>query len=190
MIKTLITRDQFKIVPWKNGAGQTAEIAISPKGSDFRDGNFKWRISSASIESESQFSQFPGYSRILTVLSGEGILLNNQELGPFEIFEFEGEDKIECALIDGPVEDLNVIFLRDRYRASMQLLHLMKETAFKMEKGIHFFLPLVAQVNVAEIEFFPPDILKVEGAGNLPIAAQEYPAPVLWIRIWEDTAVQ
>lgn len=190
MIKTLITRDQFKITPWKNGAGQTAEIDISPKGTDFRHGDFKWRISSARIENENQFSQFPTYSRILTVLSGEGLLINNQELGPFEIFEFEGEDRIDCIPIDGPVEDLNIIFLRDRYRASMQLLNFMEKTDFKLEEGIHFFLPLLSQVKVDEIEFSSPDILKVEGSGKLMISAQDYPSPMLWIRIWEDTVVQ
>lgn len=190
MTKILITRDQFKIMPWKNGAGQTAEIAISPKGSDFRDGNFKWRISSARIESENQFSQFPTYSRILTILSGEGLLINNQELGPFEIFEFEGEDKIECVPVSGPVEDLNVIFLRDRYRASIQLLNVTEKLDCKLEPGVHFFLPLVSRVTIDEIEFSSPDLLKVEGSGNLVISAQDYPAPLLWIRIWEDTTVQ
>ena len=72
MKKTLITRKQFKVMPWKNGAGTTAEIAIEPAGADFREGKFAWRLSSARIEDENQFSQFPGYDRILTVLSGEG----------------------------------------------------------------------------------------------------------------------
>ena len=84
MKKTLITRQQFKIMPWKNGAGTTAEIDISPVGSSLQAADFDWRISSARIEDESRFSKFPGYDRILTVLSGAGLLLNSQELGPFE----------------------------------------------------------------------------------------------------------
>ncbi len=190
MTKTLITRDQFKVSPWKNGAGVTAEIAISPKGADFRDGNFKWRISSARIEDQNEFSKFPGYSRILTILSGEGLLLNNQELGPFEVIEFEGEDPIECATINGPVEDLSVIFLRDRYRCSMQLLNLTEPTELQLEKGIHFFLPLAAPTNISGTEFSAPDFLKIEGSGAVSASAIEYPAPLLHIMIWEDSVMQ
>jgi uncharacterized protein len=189
-IKTLITRDQFKVMPWKNGGGQTAEIAISPKGSDFRENNFKWRISSARIENESHFSQFQGYNRILTVLSGEGVLLNNQELGPFEFIEFEGEEKIHCVPINGPVEDLSVIFLRDRYRSAIQLLNITESTDLKLDEGIHFFLPLSTQINVEGIEFEPPDFLKIEDAKSVQITAPEYPAPLLKISIWEDSIVQ
>jgi environmental stress-induced protein Ves len=190
MTKTLISQEQFKVTPWKNGAGVTAEIAISPKGSDFREANFKWRISSARIEDENEFSKFPGYSRTLTVLSGEGLMLNDQEVGPFEVFEFEGEDQIECVPLSGPVEDLNVIFLRDRYRCSMQLLHVTEEKELKLESGIHFFLPLSSPVNIAGTEFEAPDFLKIEGAGTVPISAAEYPATLLKILIWEDSVVQ
>jgi uncharacterized protein len=188
--KTLITRDQFKIMAWKNGEGQTAEIAISPTGSDFRENEFCWRISSARIEDESHFSEFPGYNRVLTVLSGEGLLLNNQELGPFEFIEFEGEEKIHCATINGPVEDLSVIFLRDRYRSAIQLLHISESTELNLEDGIHFFLPLASQINIAGTEFEPPSFLKIENAKSVQVTAPEYQAPLMKISIWEGSAVQ
>ena len=181
---TLITRDQFKIMPWKNGAGTTAEIAIHPAGSDFREGKFEWRISSAHIADENQFSIFPGYDRILTVLSGEGLMLNNQELGPFEIFEFEGEDKIECALIENPVEDLNVIFKRGQYECTMQLISVDGPTYLKLETETCFFLPLASQVTVAGTDLQPPDFLKIESANaGIEISAKEYPAHLLKIQI-------
>lgn len=190
MAKTLISQNQFKITPWKNGSGVSAEIAISPKDTDFRDGNFKWRISSARIEDETEFSKFPGYSRILTVLSGEGLILNDQEVAPFEVFEFEGEEHIECVPLSGPVEDLNVIFLRDRYRCSMKLLHITNEKEFLIEGGIHFFLPLSSPVNINGTEFEAPDFLKIEGAPSAHISATEYPATLLQILIWEDSVIQ
>lgn len=198
MTKTLITRDKFKISPWKNGAGLTAEIAIWPDGTDFRKGEFKWRLSSARVEDENDFSSFPGYSRILTILSGEGLLLNGQELMPFEIFEFEGEEKIQCTPINGPVEDLGVIFLRGQYRCSMRLLNVSEPQEQILEEGVHFFLPLAAEMDIAEIEFSAPDFLRIDCARTDPprtsfrvnLSAPAYPAPVLQVSLREESVMQ
>ncbi|MEZ0391815.1 MAG: HutD family protein [Pseudobdellovibrionaceae bacterium] len=185
MKKTLITREHFKIMPWKNGSGVTAEIDIEPKGVDFREGNFEWRLSSARIEDENQFSRFPGYDRILTVLSGEGLLLNSQELGPFEIFEFQGEDPVDCALIENPVEDLGLIFKREKYKCSMQILDVTGPMYLKLEKGTHFFLSLSGQANVAGSELQPPDFLKIEETPAIEITAKIYPIHLLMVQIGE-----
>lgn len=183
MKKTLISRKQFKVTPWKNGAGVTAEIAIDPAGSDFREGIFNWRLSSARIEDENTFSKFPGYDRILTVLSGEGLLLNNQELGPFEVMEFQGEDQIDCAPVHEAVEDLGVIFKRDQYECFMQILDVSAPMDLKLEEGTHFFLALSQQVDIGGTEVSPPDFLKVEEADSVEIKSDIYPAPVLRIGI-------
>ncbi len=184
MKKTLITREQFKIMPWKNGAGTTAEIDIQPAGSDFRETTFDWRISSAHIADENSFSKFPGYDRILTVLSGEGLILNSQELGPFEVYEFQGEDQVDCSLIENPVEDLNVIFRRDKYECSMQILNVEAPMYLKLEAGTHFFLPLSSSVTIAGVEVKIPDFLKVEeSSGGIELTAQIFPAHVLRVGI-------
>jgi environmental stress-induced protein Ves len=185
MKKTLITRDQFKITPWKSGAGVTAEIDIAPPGADFRENNFEWRISSAHIADENKFSQFPGYDRILTVLSGQGLLLNNQELGPFEIFEFEGEEQIDCALIENQVEDLNLIFKRGKYRCSMQIITVTDPMDLKLDPGIHFFLTLSSPASISDIELQAPNFLKIEGQGGIDISAENYPTHLLKIEITE-----
>lgn len=185
MKKTLITKQVFKVMPWKNGAGTTAEIDIDPPGSDFRQGTFNWRLSSARIEDENRFSKFPGYDRILTILSGEGLLLDNEELGPFEVFEFQGEEEIDCALIRNPVEDLGVIFKRGKYRCSMQILEVSAPMYLKLESAIHFFLPLSLQVNVAGTDLRPTEFLKIEDATNVEITAKIFPAHLLRIEISE-----
>ena len=183
MKATLISKQQFKVMPWKNGSGVTAEIAIDPPGSDFREAQFNWRLSSARIDDENQFSKFPGYDRILTVLSGQGLILNNQELGPFEIFEFQGEDGIECSLIENSVEDLGLIFKRDKYKCSIQILNVTAPMYLKLEAKTHFFLSLSQPVNVAGVELVAPDFLKVEEATNVEITSKVFPAFVLKIDI-------
>src|SRR5690606_386633 len=57
---------QFR--PWKNGGGETAEIAVSPAGAGFDD--FDWRISTAIVAQSGPFSGFPGVDRVLTVIEG------------------------------------------------------------------------------------------------------------------------
>lgn len=181
----LLTPEQFKVMPWKNGGGVTAEIDIHPAGSDFREASFSWRLSSARIEDENRFSQFPGYDRILTVVSGEGLILNSQELGPFEVFEFQGEDEIDCALLGGPVEDLGLIFRRGQYQCSMHILDVSAPMYLKLEGQTHFFLSLSQPVKIAGVDLQPPNFLKVEEAKDIEISAATYPAYLLKIDIVE-----
>jgi environmental stress-induced protein Ves len=172
-------------MPWKNGRGVTAEIDMDPAGSDFKEGNFNWRLSSARIEDENRFSEFPGYDRILTVLSGQGLMLNNLELGPFEVFEFQGEDLIDCALIENAVEDLGVIFKRGRYRCTMQLLDVTAPMYLKLDSGTHFFLTLSRPVSVDGTELEAPNFLKIQDASKVEISAKTFPAHLLRIGITE-----
>lgn len=191
MKKTLITREQFKVMPWKNGAGVTAEIDIQPKGSDFSKEDFEWRLSSARIEEENDFSEFSGYSRVLTVLSGEGLSLNGQELGPFEVFEFQGEDAIVCEPLAGPVEDLGVIFKRAKYRCTMQLVNATDPMELELEAGTHFLLSLSAnEVSIDGTLLLRPEFMKIEGAGKVKITAVEYPAALLRVFISDGALVQ
>jgi len=52
-----------KRMPWKNGGGETVEIAISPQGAGLAD--FDWRVSMATVASDGPFSVFPGIDRTL-----------------------------------------------------------------------------------------------------------------------------
>ncbi len=44
-------------MPWKNGGGETAEIAVFPPSADLSE--FGWRISMATVSSDGPFSAFP-----------------------------------------------------------------------------------------------------------------------------------
>ena len=59
---------------WKNGGGETAEIAVSPPGAALDA--FDWRLSMAKVETDGPFSAFPGIDRTLAILEGEGIRLS------------------------------------------------------------------------------------------------------------------
>lgn len=115
---------QHRRMPWKNGGGATAEIAIGPPGASVA-GGFDWRLSIASVASDGPFSPFPGYDRLITLLSGDGMVLSldareDHRLDrPFAPFAFAGERATTCRLLGGACEDLNLMVARDRlaYRA-------------------------------------------------------------------------
>jgi uncharacterized protein len=119
----------YRRMRWKNGLGETAEVAISPYGATIE--SFAWRISIARVDSSGPFSQYNGVDRTLCVLSGNGLRLRNvaascevdllQETPPFS---FSGETEISAELIEGTVFDFNVMSSRDRCQHSVRRLGL------------------------------------------------------------------
>jgi hypothetical protein len=119
-----------KASPWKNGGGTTREITAFPPASGLND--FAWRVSMAKVETSGSFSIFPGVERTLTVLSGTMRLLavgrDPIVLTPSsKPFEFPGDLGICARLIEGPVEDLNVMVRRGEFSASVTRIALNRE---------------------------------------------------------------
>lgn len=104
-------------MPWKNGRGETIEVAVHPPGAT--TANFDWRVSMAAIVEDGPFSLFDGIDRTLTILEGHGIELTLEGKPPVAIvdrpFAFPGDVAAGAALIDGPVSDLNAMTRRGRY---------------------------------------------------------------------------
>jgi environmental stress-induced protein Ves len=113
---------EHRAMPWKNGGGSTAEIAIAPPGASVAQG-FDWRLSIATIEGDGPFSAFPGYARTILLLAGKGMVLTVAGQAPhaldraFAPFRFSGEAATDCRLLDGPCEDLNLMVAQDRFAA-------------------------------------------------------------------------
>jgi environmental stress-induced protein Ves len=107
-------------MPWKNGGGETTEIAVFPEGASLDD--FGWRISRARVERSGPFSPFPGIDRTIVTVDGEGIVLRPEGKAPVRLtrdappFSFAGETPIESDVIGGAVIDLNAMTRRGRFR--------------------------------------------------------------------------
>lgn len=118
---------KYRAVPWRNGGGVTAEIAVEPEGATV-DSRFLWRLSLARIERSGPFSAFDGYDRTIALISGAGMVLNFGERGsarvdkPMQPLAFSGEWAPGCALIGGPTEDFNVMTDRQRIRHRVERL--------------------------------------------------------------------
>jgi len=118
----------FITMPWKNGLGSTIElIAMHEKGSN----EFLWRLSIADVCNDGAFSNFSGYDRILTLLSGQGITLDYQgdEKRPqkqdvlsqiFSKAHFDGATTTFANLHNGPIQDFNVMTKKGVVTAQVQ----------------------------------------------------------------------
>jgi environmental stress-induced protein Ves len=155
----LIDQADYRIMNWKNGKGKTAEIAIMPPGADLT--SFVWRLSSARMDTECEFSRFPGYQRILTLIDGEGIELQRRNppqetilLKKGEIFEFSGDEEVLGGLPFGSIEDLNLIFNPAQVQASFHRISLSRKSRSFQLDGVLALLFGVSGATV-KLEFFP-----------------------------------
>jgi environmental stress-induced protein Ves len=116
----------YRVMPWKNGGGTTTEIVVSPDGAGLDD--FDWRISMARVETSGPFSSFAGIDRTLSVLEGEGIVLDIAGRPPARLtgasapLSFPGDVPTGATLIGGPITDLNVMTRRGRISHTVERL--------------------------------------------------------------------
>lgn len=111
--------------PWRNGGGETAEVAAFPPGAGMD--NFVWRVSIAVVRGDGPFSDFPGIDRILSVLEGQLSLAvadaPEMRLTPAEApFAFPADVAAWGAPVGGDVRDLNVMVRRGQCTASVERL--------------------------------------------------------------------
>lgn len=118
---------EYQRMPWKNGAGETAEIAVFPKNAGLSD--FGWRLSMATVASDGPFSAFPDVDRTLTILSGAGIELDvagerltlTTHSAPYA---FPADVATSARLMADTVVDLNVMTRRGQFQHRVERLHL------------------------------------------------------------------
>lgn len=118
----------YRVTPWKNGRGETREIAsaaasvgsASVGSAAVNSASVNavappdWRISMATVTEDAPFSRFPGVVRTLGVVDGAGIELTvagrTQLLGVGdEPAVFPGDVPASARPINGPVFDLNLM---------------------------------------------------------------------------------
>ncbi|HJV89495.1 MAG TPA: HutD family protein [Holophagaceae bacterium] len=119
----------IRVMPWKDGGGSTAQVAIEPAGAALTD-PFLWRVSSARVETSGPFSTFPGRQRILALLEGAGFILDLEGAGrlrlknPRQPIAFSGDPAAHATLIQGPCLDLGLIYDPARVTGKVEVLTL------------------------------------------------------------------
>ncbi len=124
----LLRAKDYKRMPWKNGGGETVEIAIFPEKASLAD--FDWRVSMATVATDGPFSSFPGIDRTLSILQGKGmrLMIGGRKpalmTGETAPLPFPADVATSATLVDGPIVDLNVMTRRGRLTHSVQRLAL------------------------------------------------------------------
>ncbi|MDE2140203.1 MAG: HutD family protein [Gammaproteobacteria bacterium] len=123
-----LTSGDYRRMRWKNGRGWTTELAVHPLDAQLDGRPFEWRVSLAEVESDGEFSAFPGYDRTILVAAGGGMELRvagappQRIVEPYRPFGFKGESRTHCHLLNGPVRDFNVMGLRARFSQRLAIL--------------------------------------------------------------------
>ncbi len=119
---SITSPDQFNTVPWKNGLGETIEVAINNGGTL---ANFDWRLSMASVVEDGEFSNFEGYTRNLILIDGNGINLqhNDNKIDKLshllDMATFDGGFKTVGNLHAGDITDFNIITRTSRIKTEV-----------------------------------------------------------------------
>lgn len=144
----VLSRSDYRSMPWKNGKGTTQEIAISPPDASLETG-FAWRLSSAALVEGAEFSKFPGYDRYLILLSGKNLVLRFKEsdhevcLEEHEVCLFSGEKTVGCEAVTGESTDLNLIFRRGEVKVALELIRFSERArSFRVEGRTAFIFAI------------------------------------------------
>ena len=181
----IIRAADCKVMPWKNGGGTTTEIAVAPEGASL--GDFDWRISMAHVGQDGPFSSFPGIDRTLSVLTGNGIHLAFGDGETVSLdratapFFFAADRAVDGVLVDGAIDDLNVMSRRGRWRHRVE--RLLDEGSLAASEGL---LVLVARkgdwlVNGASLAAGDSAILDAPGHVEFRVSSSEAELYAVWL---------
>lgn len=118
----IISAKSFTTTFWKNGKGQTTELAISEGGNL---DNFDWRLSIATVAEDGPFSNFKGYDRNLVLIEGNGLTLTHDVIHTDRLAQildfatFDGGSHTQGEIINGTIKDFNIMTARSRCSAKV-----------------------------------------------------------------------
>lgn len=177
----VLKASSYRRMPWKNGGGETVEIAVSPPEAALSD--FDWRVSMATVATDGPFSIFAGIDRTLSILEGDGMALAIDGAEPrvlttaSEPLSFPADVAVSATLPGGPITDLNVMTRRARLRHRVER---RKVDGYSSVQTAGTWLVLCQQGTLSlhwageSIVLDAGDAFLVEGAANtvLPLTGQ------------------
>ncbi len=182
-MKILRARD-YRMMPWKNGGGSTAEIAIEPADAEMARSDFVWRLSAAVIEESGPFSKFHGYRRILWAWKGEGLSLNGKAVERDRGFEFSGDEAVEATVGETPVFDLGFIYRPEKIAVEWGLFDFSRPERKRLEtgEGTQIFFCAAGKVEIDGVNISEGDTAMgaTSGTTRLTVTAA---ARLIWIRV-------
>jgi len=109
--------DTLRATRWANGHGRKADIANG-------DG---WSLAFAWLDRPAPFSDYAGVSRTITLVDGDGFVLDFTEHPPIDVSRvgapasFDGGWAARCRLLGGPCCVLNAFSAKGRWRHTVRV---------------------------------------------------------------------
>lgn len=166
-------KSDYTIHNW--GGGSTTELYIFPENSTYKERNFDFRLSIATIEVKtSTFTKLPGIHRTLLLLEGQ-IALNhsnqhNSLLMPGLVDQFEGDWETTS---EGTGTDFNLMTYGNT-QGNLSLLKLNAETPFSIENSNSrsFCYVYKGRITLNENHYFEGDLLQLTDSLTNGVAIQ------------------
>jgi uncharacterized protein len=149
----ILSSTSLPSTPWKNGGGETIEIAVHPPGAGID--TFDWRISMATVASDGPFSIFPGIDRTLAILDGSGVHMVIAGKPPITLtaasppLAFPADQPARVTLIGGAVTDLNVMSRRGRAQHGVERLAINRLQSLDTTAGTTIVFCQTGTVSIA-----------------------------------------
>lgn len=146
-----LTAADYRIMPWANGLGQTVEILRH----EDTQGELLWRLSMATVTEDGPFSLFPGIERNLTVLSGDGFDLVEDNSGarhradPLKPVAFAGDVAISAQHVTAPCQDFNVMTRRGLSQPTVWVVNQPSTLAINAGEQLALFALSTAVIQTA-----------------------------------------
>lgn len=136
-----IKSNEHKQNTWSGGT--TTQLYIWPPGADYAKRDFLFRISTATVETEtSVFTSLPGFKRILMILQGELLIKHKghheKKLTRFEQDFFDGSWETSA---EGKVTDFNLM-MAEGVGGSVIVLRIRKGERYMIETANSTFIYL------------------------------------------------
>lgn len=127
---SVIEERDFLKSKWSGGT--TEQIFIYPPDAVYKEMDFLFRISRASVDiSPSEFTRLPGIQRFIMPLDNELVLTHDNitdiRLRPFEAYEFSGDMD---TMSKSPAKDFNLMLAKG-IAGEMRVLHLEAEKSYR-----------------------------------------------------------
>lgn len=142
--------EQYPVQPWKNGGGQTREIAVDTENP------YRWRLSWATVSRSGPFSLYPGYDRTLVIWRGGTIAISHgnkaeRRLSPLQTYSFKGEWET-AATVSSPVDDFNAFALRGKAKVGIypSSLAANEDLQFPIAAQDHFLFGVDGEIEILE----------------------------------------
>jgi environmental stress-induced protein Ves len=168
----LIKANDMKRMSWKNGGGETLEVAIHPPTSSIAQLDFDWRVSIATVASDGPFSKFPGFDRKLVVWKGDGLRVNGIVREAMKPFTFRGGDATDLSLVNGAVKDFGVITRDSAFESALTIQVLNENDEATVQASDEtFILCTRGELRIDGFYLNPGDVVNASGRGAVEVKA-------------------